>query len=703
MSRLWIFLLLWAHWINSPVLSAKGGKRKQVKNESGPATPKEDVGSNGAPESPSESDFLADFAGKHRLWVITAPLHSDNYLRMMEKQIQESEGLNCRLAERDTLIVTIIQNAMMEGKVQHTTLQGEAIVEVMDSEMVSKLLHYLELEDHTFSMLILKKNMRVSERFPYPVRVEAILEVIDQLPVRKLEKVARKGLPVKCKITKKRLVVKKQGTGKRRTFSPQRHANTTSIFVTQKTRLDKKATLRNKVQDILNGRSRFVIRKGSSGNGKPSAKAGPKSGSSGNERLKHDDQKKTPDSDRHLEPETEVKKVSEADKTHVGAKLHFDTLNEEFKGEQTVDHSSSKKKGKGKDGKKKKGKGGRRKSQREADDKEKAALKEFMQNLKGRRRLLVISSPSDVSSQYIKQRDDNELLSCEFSHRKVSVLSIMGSERNPTLHIQHYQQDSESPQASLPEKFRNPELISEIRREYGLDSKNFSMVLTDYDLRPNLNRVFNKPTAPSDLLDYIDNFPSRQSEKEQERKLPSPCSKAEMNNREENSLLRFMSKRRLLIISAPTVDDYSFHQQLQALNGQECPLGIRHFALLKIVGTGSTASGTVEFFPLNGKSQPEKETLSQDVVESLRNQLKINRDYFSMLVVGKDGDVKAWFTSPMWSLGSIYDLVDSMELRQQEQKLQQTLGIHCPDENTGTYHGYREETEDSYLYHRSED
>lgn len=34
-----------------------------------------------------------------------------------------------------------------------------------------------------------------------------------------------------------------------------------------------------------------------------------------------------------------------------------------------------------------------------------------------------------------------------------------------------------------------------------------------------------------------------------------------------------MSKRRLLIISAPTVDDYSFHQQLQALNGQECPLG----------------------------------------------------------------------------------------------------------------------------------
>lgn len=388
MSRLWIVLLLLAHWMNTPVLSAKAGKKKQqAKNQSDFANPKEDIGSDGARESPSESDFLADFSGKHRLWVITAPSHGDNYLRMMENQIQESEGLNCRLAERDTLVVTIIQNAMMEGKIQRTTLQGEATVEAMDSEMVSKLLHYLELEDHTFSMLILKKNMRVSERFPYPVRVEAILEVIDQLPVRKLEKVTRKGLPVKCKITKKRLVIKKQGSSKRRTFSPQRQMNTTSI----KIRLDKKATLRNKVQDILSGRSRFVIRKttGGSGNGKPSTKAGSKSGTNG----KHDDHnlEKTPDSDRNRKTATEVKKALVADKTDASTKSNFDPLDEDFKGEQTVDHSTSKKKGKGKDGKKKKGKGRRRKSQREADDKEKAALKEFMQNLKGRRRLLVSS------------------------------------------------------------------------------------------------------------------------------------------------------------------------------------------------------------------------------------------------------------------------------------------------------------------------
>ena len=31
--------------------------------------------------------------------------------------------------------------------------------------------------------------------------------------------------------------------------------------------------------------------------------------------------------------------------------------------------------------------------------------------------------------------------------------------------------------------------------------------------------------------------------------------------------------------------------------------GIRHFALLKLIGSGPVASGTVELFPLNGKHQ----------------------------------------------------------------------------------------------------
>lgn len=118
-------------------------------------------------------------------------------------------------------------------------------------------------------------------------------------------------------------------------------------------------------------------------------------------------------------------------------------------------------------------------------------------------------------------------------------------------------------------------------------------------------------------------------------------------------------------------------------------------------------SNQIESHQPAGKSKTEKELLSQEVVRNLRDQLKITTDIFSMLVVGKDGEVKAWFSTAMWSLSNIYDLVDSMELRLQEEKLQQSIGLHCPEDSSaaggGTYHGYTRETEDSYLYHQSED
>ncbi|KAK2827383.1 hypothetical protein Q7C36_018309 [Tachysurus vachellii] len=707
MHRVWkvLFWLVLLSCLLSTALSARTGKNKQQSK-----TRDEVVGSRdhaGAKDTgvreaggASETDFLADFAGKKRLWVITAPSYSDNYLLMMEKQIQESEGLNCRLAERDTFVVTIIQNAMMEGKIKRTTMEGQDTEQALDSDMVTKLLHFLELEHQAFSMLILKKNLKVGERFPYPVRVEAVLEVIDNLPARKLERVARKGSLQRCKITKKRLVAKQNSGKKRRIFSLQKQGNVTSILNSQRQNLDKKAAIRSKVQDILRGRSRFVIRKTPVSPGGSKVNSTPKTGTNEETKLKHDSPTESTD-------DTEEKTTTRMENKYDDKENDKTSSITEVKGEQRGDPEKQKGKGKkDKEKKKKKGKRGGKKTQREADSKEKTALKEFMEKLKGQRRLLVISSPSEVSSQYIQQRDDNELHSCDLALRKITVLSILGSGQNPTLRLQHYQQDGDPRLALLPDSIRNPDLISQIRKEYGLDSHEFSMAVTDYDLRPNLGKVFDSPTPPSAIINYIDTFQSRRVEKAGEKDTLSPCSSSEPSNQAENSLLRFMSKRRLLIISAPTEDDYSFHQQIQALNGQECHMGIRHFALLKLVGKGPEVSGTVELFPLNGKSQTEKEVLSPEVVRNLRDQLKITSDYFSMLVVGKDGEVKAWFPTAMWTLSNIYDLVDSMELRQQELKLQQTLGIHCPEDSggatEGSYRGYTRETED-YPYHQSED
>ncbi|XP_054469129.1 coiled-coil domain-containing protein 80 [Anoplopoma fimbria] len=655
-----------------------------------------------------ELDFLADFAGKKRLWVITAPSHNDHYLRMMEKQLEDMEqkGLNCRLAERDTFIITIIQNAMMEGRIQKTTFQGEATVESLDPDTVSKLLHYLELtsQEQGFTMLVLKKNLRVSERFPYPVRVEAILELIDQFPVRKLEKMTRKGSNLRCKTTKKKVVMKRKKIKKKMILSPQRRSNVTSVVALQrKPPMDKKAALKSKIQDILSGRSRFVIRKVPSAGStmrKDSTSGGRKS-SNGQERVHS-----PPSVSKSIE---EVKKdrpdsaVEEERRRNVGK-------NSEDKKEQNVkddtqEKQRSKKKGKGKKGKKGRGK----KSNREASEKDKTALKEFLDTFKGTRRLMLISTPSRDAKLFMQQKDDSEKQHCDLAFRKITMATIVGEGSDATLTLQHHQLESEPPLSDQSEHFSDSGLISLLRTELGLSSSDlFSMTVTDYDIKP--NKVFEAPPSGPALFEYIDNFPSRRSEKEKERRSPPSCSNGKQKPGAENTLLRFMSKRRLLLISAPSEDDYFFQQQISALNGQECHLGIRHFAILRLTGTGDKASGTVELFPLNGHSQSEVEPLSGDMVNNLREQLKISKDYFSMLVVGKDSDVKAWFPSPMWSLDSIYDLVDSMELRLQEEKLQKRLGIHCPEDRGtggnegGHYPGYDEDGADEpYLYHRSEE
>ncbi|XP_028318658.1 coiled-coil domain-containing protein 80 [Gouania willdenowi] len=624
----------------------------------------------------TELDLMAEFEGKKRLWVITAPSHNDHYLLMMERQLEETEqkGLNCRLAERDTFIIIIIQNAIVEGRIQKTTIEGEAIVESLDPETVTRLLHQLDLTSHEFNMLLIKKSMRVSERFPYPVRVEAILELIDQFPVRKLEKMTRKGSNSRCKTTKKKLVVKRK---KKTMPSPHRRGNTTSVVPSQRNpALYKKAALKNRIQDILNGKARFVIRKVAPKGPERGKDSSTSDGSVGKETVSNPSTVSKSDKDgRHERPGSTVE---EEKKNHEVQNKEDKTQSK--KEENTQEKESSKKKGKGKKGKKGKGRG--KKSNREPSEKDITALKELLDSLRGTRRLMVISTPSKDATLYVQQNEENKKQQCHLAIRKVTVATIVGERSDATLTLQNHQLESEPLLSVQSDQFSDPGLISLLRAELGLSSSDlFSMTVTDYDIKP--NRVFEAPPSTTALFEYIDKFPSRQREKEKERMNPSLCSEHTHQPAVQSLLLRFMSKRRLLLISAPTEEDYSLQQQLSALRGHECQLGIRHFAMLKLTGTGQKASGTVELFPLNGRSQSEVELLSTDVVNSVREELKITKDYFSMLIVGKDGDVKAWFPSPMWSLDSIYDLVDSMELRLEEEKMQKRMGIHCPEEREG--------------------
>lgn len=100
-----------------------------------------------------------------------------------------------------------------------------------------------------------------------------------------------------------------------------------------------------------------------------------------------------------------------------------------------------------------------------------------------------------------------------------------------------------------------------------------------------------------------------------------------------------------------------------------------------------------------GSATVEREGLSATLVRDIRNYFQISPEYFSMLLVGKDGNVKSWYPSPMWSMAIIYDLIDSMQLRRQEMAIQQSLGMRCPEDEYGGYgyhHGYHEGYQEGY-------
>lgn len=108
-----------------------------------------------------------------------------------------------------------------------------------------------------------------------------------------------------------------------------------------------------------------------------------------------------------------------------------------------------------------------------------------------------------------------------------------------------------------------------------------------------------------------------------------------------------------------------------------------------------------------GSSTVDREDIPANLVKDIRNYFQISPEYFSMLLVGKDGNVKSWYPSPMWSMAIVYDLIDSMQLRRQEMTIQQSLGMQCPDDEYGgygyhSYHqGYQEGYQDDYRHHGS--
>lgn len=146
----------------------------------------------------SSVNILARFAGKNRLLVISAPHKSDGYYRLMMSLLKPE--VYCQMAERHMQqIIMFHGKEEIGGKVRFVNNDGSIAEEQLDPALVPRLMSFLKLEEGKFGMALLRKTLQVEERYPYPVQLEAVYEIIDQTPMRRLEKVRQKGFVERCK------------------------------------------------------------------------------------------------------------------------------------------------------------------------------------------------------------------------------------------------------------------------------------------------------------------------------------------------------------------------------------------------------------------------------------------------------------------------------------------------------------------------
>ncbi|OXB83334.1 UNVERIFIED_CONTAM: hypothetical protein H355_001771 [Colinus virginianus] len=183
-------------WLQRLTAAAKYSKSEMIKDE-GVSTASQSRAVR-FPSGSSSPNILASFAGKNRVWVISAPHASEGYYRLMMSLLKND--VYCELAERHIQQIVLFHEEGEEGgKVRRITNEGKILEQPLDPALIPKLMSFLKLEKGKFGMVLLKKTLQVEERYPYPVRLEAMYEVIDQNPIRKIEKMRQKGFIQTCK------------------------------------------------------------------------------------------------------------------------------------------------------------------------------------------------------------------------------------------------------------------------------------------------------------------------------------------------------------------------------------------------------------------------------------------------------------------------------------------------------------------------
>lgn len=109
---------------------------------------------------------------------------------------------------------------------------------------------------------------------------------------------------------------------------------------------------------------------------------------------------------------------------------------------------------------------------------------------------------------------------------------------------------------------------------------------------------------------------------------------------------------RLIVLSAPTVDDADLLEQRNRLEAIRDELTERHLVLIQLTPSGARFGDT---------------PIGDDGVDALRTRWSIEATTFQAALIGKDGRVKDRWTQP-FEPGEMTALIDTMPMRQDEMR-----------------------------------
>lgn len=117
---------------------------------------------------------------------------------------------------------------------------------------------------------------------------------------------------------------------------------------------------------------------------------------------------------------------------------------------------------------------------------------------------------------------------------------------------------------------------------------------------------------------------------------------------------QFFEKRRLLIVSTPSLDDSVYKFMNLMIQKSDCGLNLRQVTVIELIDSPSGEQGLI-------KSQQ----LDRDVIEGLRRSLRISKTYFNMVLLDERGSDRERFIGTVTS-DELFSYIDDYLLDEQE-------------------------------------